>query len=587
MDSKQPKLTLQSISKFNRIDNFSFNLFTLQFVLTMVFLFAFKVNYAAFGTIPIILLFIYFSFSRRFRFRQKSILSIAAITIYYTFTFILYGKSFNFILINYLTPITLLIMMRYNRLILYFTLIIFATVSLTIYLDFFGFDYGNRNNFEKDIYNPLFYFVFLMISAYLIILLVARTKAATAIIKDLKFKNSELEKSKVALKKLQFNKESFFAIMSHEIRTPLNAIKGISDILKSDKLDEEHYKLLELMDYSSNHLLALVNNILDFTKLNDGAFTLQPSEFNLNQSIESIFKMNETKAKDKGLDFVLDIADNIPTTLYGDKNRIDQIILNLLNNALEYTDSGFVKLCVKGEFSTEPSKDFVVQFTVADSGKGIEKAFCKKLFVKYSTSSATKNSMGLGLTISKGLIELMNGTIKYKSKVNKGTNFTVTIPLPLQEENVNSQENIEITTNLRDLKILLADDNKINLLILEKQLIKSLNNSSISIAHNGLEAVNLIKANDYDVVLMDIVMPVMDGISASLIIRNLEDELKRNIPIIALTANVGENEFRRCLDAGMNKVLTKPFEINSLIKVITKEIEGYRLKNSEKNEYTL
>ncbi|MBX9886495.1 MAG: response regulator [Flavobacteriaceae bacterium] len=460
-------------------------------------------------------------------------------------------------------------------------------MSLTIYLDFFGFDYGNRNNFEKDIYNPLFYFVFLMISAYLIILLVARTKAATAIIKDLKFKNSELEKSKVALKKLQFNKESFFAIMSHEIRTPLNAIKGISDILKSDKLDEEHYKLLELMDYSSNHLLALVNNILDFTKLNDGAFTLQPSEFNLNQSIESIFKMNETKAKDKGLDFVLDIADNIPTTLYGDKNRIDQIILNLLNNALEYTDSGFVKLCVKGEFSTEPSKDFVVQFTVADSGKGIEKAFCKKLFVKYSTSSATKNSMGLGLTISKGLIELMNGTIKYKSKVNKGTNFTVTIPLPLQEENVNSQENIEITTNLRDLKILLADDNKINLLILEKQLIKSLNNSSISIAHNGLEAVNLIKANDYDVVLMDIVMPVMDGISASLIIRNLEDELKRNIPIIALTANVGENEFRRCLDAGMNKVLTKPFEINSLIKVITKEIEGYRLKNSEKNEYTL
>lgn len=587
MDSKQPKLTLQSISKFNKIDNFSFNLFTLQFILTMVFLFAFKLNYAAFGTIPIILLFIYFSFSKRLRFRQKSILSITAITAFYTFTFILYGKSLNFILINYLTSITLLIMMRHNRLLIYFTLIIFASVSLTVYFDFFNFDYGNKKYFEKDIYYPIFYFVFLMVSAYLIIFLTARTKATTAIIKDLKFKNTQLEKSKAALKKLEFNKESFFAIMSHEIRTPLNAIKGISDILKSDQLNDEHYKLLELMDYSSNHLLALVNNILDFTKLNDGAFTLQPSEFNLNRSVESIFKMNETKAKEKGLEFVLDIADNIPIILYGDKNRIDQIIINLINNALEYTDNGFVKLCVKGEYSTQASNEFIVQFTVADSGKGIDKALRKKLFLKYSTSSTTKNSVGLGLTISKGFIELMNGTIKYKSKVNKGTNFTVTIPMPIQEEIVPIQEHSETTTTLENLKILIADDNNINLLILEKQLTKNLDNSIITIAHNGLEAVNLVKNNDYDIVLMDIVMPIMDGITASTTIRSLEDEVKRNIPIVALTANVGENEFRRCLDAGINKVLTKPFEINSLIKVISKEIESYKLKKNTKTEFSV
>jgi CheY-like chemotaxis protein len=410
----------------------------------------------------------------------------------------------------------------------------------------------------------------------------SRTKAISSIIKDLKYKNFELEESRIELKKLQLNKESFFAIMSHEIRTPLNAIKGISDILKNDQANDENFKLLELMDYSANHLLALVNNILDFTKLNDGAFTLQNSEFNLNKSLHSIFKMNERVATEKGLDYILDIPDTIPSTVYGDKNRIDQIILNLLNNALEHTETGFVKLKIRGDYSTQINNVYTVRITVEDSGKGINKELRKKLFEKYNTSSTTKNSVGLGLTISKGLIELMNGSISYKSKVNKGTRFTVTLPLPLYDEVTYVQDTIEITTQLSNLKILLVDDNKINLLILEKQLINNLTRSYITLAHNGLEAVNLVKAHDYDLVLMDIVMPVMDGITATTTIRNFEDNDKKNIPIIALTANVGENEFQRCIKAGMNKVLTKPFEIVSLIKVISKEIEDHKAINIEK-----
>ena len=552
----------------------------------MVFLFTMKLNYAAYGTIPIILLFIYLSISKKYRIREKSILAVVAITTFYTFTFVLYGKSLNFILINYLSTIALLITMRSNRLIILFSSIIVSIVSVTIYFDFFGYDLGNKNNFERDIYNPLFYFVVLMISVYIIILLMSRTKAISSIIKDLKYKNFELEESRIKLKKMQLNKESFFAIMSHEIRTPLNAIKGISDILKNDQVNEENYKLLELMDYSANHLLALVNNILDFTKLNDGAFTLQHSEFNLNKSLQSIFKMNERVAHEKGLEYILDIPDSIPSTVYGDKNRIDQIILNLLNNALEHTETGFVKLKIRGDYATHNSNAstnvYTVRITVEDTGKGINKALQKKLFEKYNTSSASKNSVGLGLTISKGLVELMNGSITYKSKINKGTKFTVILPLPLNEQNTHIENTVEVKTQLSNLKILLVDDNKINLLILEKQLINNLTSSFITLAHNGLEAVNLVKANHFDLVLMDIVMPVMDGITATTTIRNIEDNDKKNIPIIALTANVGENEFQRCIQAGMNKVLTKPFEIVSLIKVISKEIEDYKAINSKK-----
>jgi signal transduction histidine kinase/AmiR/NasT family two-component response regulator len=552
----------------------------------MVFLFTIKLNYAAYGTIPIILLFIYLSISKKYRIREKSILAVVAITTFYTFTFVLYGKSLNFILINYLSTIALLITMRSNRLIILFSSIIVSIVSVTIYFDFFGYDLGNKNNFERDIYNPLFYFVVLMISVYIIILLMSRTKAISSIIKDLKYKNFELEESRIKLKKMQLNKESFFAIMSHEIRTPLNAIKGISDILKNDQVNEENYKLLELMDYSANHLLALVNNILDFTKLNDGAFTLQHSEFNLNKSLQSIFKMNERVAHEKGLEYILDIPDSIPSTVYGDKNRIDQIILNLLNNALEHTETGFVKLKIRGDYPTHNSNAstnvYTVRITVEDTGKGINKALQKKLFEKYNTSSASKNSVGLGLTISKGLVELMNGSITYKSKINKGTKFTVILPLPLNEQNTHIENTVEVKTQLSNLKILLVDDNKINLLILEKQLINNLTSSFITLAHNGLEAVNLVKANNFDLVLMDIVMPVMDGITATTTIRNIEDNDKKNIPIIALTANVGENEFQRCIQAGMNKVLTKPFEIVSLIKVISKEIEDYKAINSKK-----
>ncbi|NRT16496.1 signal transduction histidine kinase/CheY-like chemotaxis protein [Flavobacterium sp. 28A] len=446
-----------------------------------------------------------------------------------------------------------------------------AIVSIILYYDFFGFDYGNAKYFENNFTTLFFYFIVLMMMIFMIVLLTAKTNIVKYVIDDLKAKNLELEESRVELKKLQINKEFFFAIMSHEIRTPLNAIKGISDILKNNIQSEEDQDLLELMDYSSNHLLALVNNILDFTKLNDGVFSLQYSEFNLSIALNSLFKMNERLALEKGLTFEIQTANNIPDFVYGDKNRINQIVLNLLNNAIEYTKKGSVKMLVNGNYDPDNKNKFELQITISDTGKGFDKELGEKLFKKYATSNTSTNSVGLGLNISKGLIDLMNGSIKFDSKPNKGTTFYITIPLPVIENNATNSAKIENSFQDTAIHILLVDDNKINLLVLEKQLKNKLKNCHFTTAKNGLEALNLIKENQYDLILMDVIMPVMDGMTATSHVRKLEDENKKNIPIIALTANVGEKELSECMNAGMNDFVTKPFEINALLKTILKQ----------------
>ncbi|SDX91634.1 Signal transduction histidine kinase [Flavobacterium degerlachei] len=562
--------TNRRIYKFSKLDNFSFNFFSLQSFIVTSFLFYLELTYVAWGSIPIFLLFLYFSNSKKYSFSQKAIAASLLLIIYFTFSFALYGKTFNFIVLLYIIPIVLLIIIRYHKLMFNLILLIITTVSTTIYFDFFGFDYGNKIYYEKNIYNIFFYFIVIMILIYLIVLLTARTNLVKYIIEDLKTKNNELEESRIELRKLQINKESFFAIMSHEIRTPLNAIKGISDILKNNIQSEEDQNLLELMDYSSNHLLALVNNILDFTKLNDGVFSLQYSEFNLGKSLNSLFKMNERLALEKGLKFEIQTSTDIPHYVYGDKNRINQIVLNLLNNAIEYTKIGTVKMLVTGNYNSDIKKEFLLQITISDTGKGIDKELGEKLFQKYATSNTSKNSVGLGLTISKGLIDLMNGSISFDSEPNEGTTFHITIPLPIVENNSTNSDNVD--NNFKDtaIKILLVDDNKINLLVLEKQLKNKLKNSQLTTANNGLEALNLIKEHQYDIVLMDVIMPIMDGKTATKHVRNLTDDSKKNIPIIALTANVGEKELTECLNAGMTDFVTKPFEVNALLKIISK-----------------
>ncbi|WP_169628300.1 response regulator [Flavobacterium frigidarium] len=502
------------------------------------------------------------------RFSKKALIATYMMMAYFTYAYILYGKFFNFTVLLYIIPVVLLIIIRYHKLVLYAILYVAITVPTIIYFDYFGYDLGGIYNYDRDIYNEFFYFTVIMIMIYLIVLLTARTNLVKYIIEDLKAKNIELEESRIKLKKLQINKESFFAIMSHEIRTPLNAIKGISDILKSNDHTDENKHLLELMDYSSNHLLALVNNILDFTKLNDGAFSLQYSSFDLNSALNSSFRMNERLAVEKGLVFNFVLKNTLPNKVYGDKNRINQIILNLLNNAIEHTEEGKIEMIVGGEYNPHDGQEFNLTIQISDTGSGISKELGTRLFQKYATTNSSTHSVGLGLTISKGLLDLMHGQIRFESEPNKGTSFFIDLPLPIVAENELESENSQSDFKLTTLNILIVDDNKINLMVLEKQLKNKLKNSTITSAYNGLEALNIAKDNDFDLILMDVLMPVMDGITATQHIRGLDNTNKKTVPIIALTANVGEKELFECSQAGMNDFVTKPFEINELLKVI-------------------
>lgn len=567
LDPKQPAVK-RPLYKFSKLNSFSFNFFTVQFFVVTVFLFYIELNYVAWGSLPIFLTFVYFSSTTSLRFSKKALISTYMLMAYFTYAYILYGKFFNFTVLLYIIPVVLLIIIRYHKLVLYAILYIAITVPTIIYFDYFGYDLGGIYNYDRDIYNEFFYFTVIMIMIYLIVLLTARTNLVKYIIEDLKAKNIELEESRIKLKKLQINKESFFAIMSHEIRTPLNAIKGISDILKSNDHTDENKHLLELMDYSSNHLLALVNNILDFTKLNDGAFSLQYSSFDLNSALNSSFRMNERLAVEKGLVFNFVLKNTLPNKVYGDKNRINQIILNLLNNAIEHTEEGKIEMIVGGKYNPNDEQEFNLTIQISDTGSGISKELGTRLFQKYATTNSSTHSVGLGLTISKGLLDLMHGQIRFESEPNKGTSFFIDLPLPIIAENELEFENSQSDFKLTTLNILIVDDNKINLMVLEKQLKNKLKNSTITSAYNGLEALNIVKENDFDLILMDVLMPVMDGITATQHIRGLNNTNKKTVPIIALTANVGEKELFECSQAGMNDFVTKPFEINELLKVI-------------------
>lgn len=583
MENIKTTSSLKSVYKISILDSYTFYFFTFQYLIVVSFHFFFNLNYAAWSSMPVFILFTYFSFTKKYSFYYKTVTTITALMLFYTFIYIVYGKSFHFLLLNYLTAIVHLIMFRFKKLVLLTTTSIVLLVLFINYVDFFGYDYGNKIYFKQDLYSIWFNFVVIMISLYLIIFLTNRNNLVSNIIKDLKDKNQELQDSKVELKKLQLNKESFFAIMSHEIRTPLNAIKGISDILKSNIQKEEKNNLLELMDYSANHLLALVNNILDFTKLNDGVFSLNFADFNIGKTLNSLFKMNERLAVEKGLDFEIAISKKIPKYVYADKNRINQIVLNLLNNSIEHTTIGHVKMEVTGEYNPIKENEFLLKIIISYTGKGIDEKLGAKLFQKYASSNLSKNSVGLGLTISKGLVDLMHGEITFTSKQNIGTTFFINLPLSIPENNSKNIDKKEGKHIDYALKILLVDDNKINLMVLEKQLKSKLKNSQMTTAKNGLEAVTLIKKNYYDIILMDVLMPVMDGIAATAIIRNLPDENKKNTPIIALTANVGEKEMSECLRVGMNDFVTKPFEINAIEQIIFEQCNLKKRKSIKIN----
>jgi len=376
-----------------------------------------------------------------------------------------------------------------------------------------------------------------------------------------KLLETELERARLAAEENSRTRELFMATMSHEIRTPMNAIIGMQKLLKKTRIDEKQSKYIDAIGISSSNLLNLLNDVLDFTKIHAGKIQLNSAAFNLRNIIASIANMLEFKADEKGIALNIEIDDDVPQLVIGDYTRLYQILINIMGNAIKFTDHGHVKLIVRKVNNAQ------LFFCIKDTGIGMSEETRNKAFDAFvQASSSLPNQYGgsgLGLSISKELVELMGGKIEVESELGLGSTFWFTIELPngnVEESTIDLQ--VEPSYRLDGKLILVVEDNDINRLLIHTVL--EFYGALVSLANNGLEAVQSVKERLPDAILMDLQMPIMGGHESSQIIR--KNGYKG--PIFALTANISAEDKAKCLEMGMNQLLTKPFDELALIKEI-------------------
>lgn len=401
-------------------------------------------------------------------------------------------------------------------------------------------------------------------------------------VEHIKKTNIKLLNANVEIEKSYKIKELFLANISHEIRTPLNAIIGFTDLAMKTDLDSKQNEYISIVKKSSYNLLQIVNDILDFSKLNSGNIKIEEKEFNLENEITNVYNLLKPLSDEKGLKLKLIIDKNVPRGIIGDKLRLNQILINIINNAIKFTFEGEVNIHVSLH-SVKENINFI-QFKISDTGLGIKASQIDLLFKSFTqlhNNGVKYSGTGLGLAIVKKLVDSMDGKIEVESEFEKGSKFTVTLGFRISYQNeVQFMQNKERNYDLKGLSILLVEDNNFNRLLIER-LFENWN-SNLKSAVNSVEAIELCKTNCFDLILMDIQLPDKDGIETAIDIRGMNN-CNYSIPIIAFTAHSSEEEKTRSYAAGLNEYILKPFDENELFDKIVKLTN----KNNKQDLYNL
>lgn len=405
-----------------------------------------------------------------------------------------------------------------------------------------------------------------------------------------KLQQIELIRAREQAEQIANLKNSFISNMSHEIRTPMNAVLGMTYLLDETKLDETQKEYINSIKFSAEHLTHLISDILDFSKIESGKFRVEKSLFNLKNLISEITKLNSYKLKAKKITFVLNVDEQIPELIEGDPSRLSQVLMNLLGNANKFTEKGTISLDVS--IKAETVKEITLEFAISDTGIGIPENKLKTIFETFTQASneitRKYGGTGLGLAISKQLVELMGGDLKVESQIENGSRFFFTLQFKKESDQKNQSSSTGIIENnslisekprekpLLGRKILVAEDQITNQLLV-KRLLENWG-AQATIMSNGRDAYEEVINSDYEVVIMDIQMPEMDGYQACSLIRTLSNPEKSNIPIIALTASAAKFEIDKCYESGMNAYISKPFFPNDLLSRISTVLEESKKK---------
>jgi CheY-like chemotaxis protein len=397
-----------------------------------------------------------------------------------------------------------------------------------------------------------------------------------------------MQRDKKAAEDASEQKSRFLSHMSHEIRTPLNAMLGMNELIMHETDYEQIRKYSTNLQSAGRTLLALINDVLDFSKIETGKMDIVESDYSLSSTLNDVVLMTQTRATDKGLEYRLDIDSSLPDVLRGDEVRIKQIVVNIMTNAIKYTKEGYIELAVypsnKSEYLDEDNLNLVIRVT--DTGIGIKQEDMKKLFTEFERFDRNKNNniegTGLGLSITSRLVELMHGEIDVKSEYGKGSIFTVTIPqyivsnVPIGDykkrfdilTNENEKREKQSLENMKftGKRVYVVDDNEMNLEVIASIL--ELLEIHVDKAGGGKEAMEHLDHNSYDLILTDDMMPEVGGTELMQYLHNNKESASNKTPIVVLTANAVAGAREEYINNGFDDYLTKPIDIDVLQKIL-------------------